>query len=165
MPVKPQANPISVGHWLLKTEPEAFSIQDLAKAPKRTAYWDGVRNYQARNFLRDSIKQGDKVLFYHSNANPPSIVGIATVVKAGYPDFTAWDPTSHHFDPKSPQSKPLWYMVDIQWAETFSQPLSLEFLRTIPALKKMELLRKGSRLSVQPVTAAEFATIQQLANS
>ena len=156
---------VPLQYWLLKTEPESFSIADLAKAPKKTTYWDGVRNYQARNFLRDSMQVGDKVLFYHSNAKPPAVMGTAKIVKAGYPDFTAWDPHSHHYDPKSPQAKPQWYMVDIQWEATFAAPLSLDFLRTVPALKKMELLRTGSRLSVQPVTPEEFAIILELASN
>jgi predicted RNA-binding protein with PUA-like domain len=143
-------------YWLLKTEPESFSIQDLAASPKKTTFWDGVRNYQARNFLRDDFKVGDRVLFYHSNANPPAIVGTAKVVKAGYPDHTAWDESNHHYDPKSKPETPTWYMVDIQLDRIFAEPLGLDQLRTVKGLQKMELLRKGSRLSVQPVTEAEF---------
>jgi predicted RNA-binding protein with PUA-like domain len=143
-------------YWLLKTEPESFSIQDLAASPKKTTFWDGVRNYQARNFLRDDFKVGDRVLFYHSNANPPAIVGTAKVVKAGYPDHTAWDESNHHYDPKSKPENPTWYMVDIQLDRIFAEPLGLDQLRTVKGLQKMELLRKGSRLSVQPVTEAEF---------
>ena len=93
-------------YWLLKTEPESFSIEDLQNAPNQTTFWDGVRNYQARNYLRDEIKPGDRVLFYHSNANPPAIVGTAKVTKAGYPDHTAWDETNHHYDPGSTPEKP-----------------------------------------------------------
>lgn len=146
-------------YWLLKTEPESFSIEDLQNAPNQTTFWDGVRNYQARNYLRDEIKPGDRVLFYHSNANPPAIVGTAKVTKAGYPDHTAWDETNHHYDPGSTPEKPRWYMVDIQYEQTFDEPLSLESMRKVKSLAKMELLRKGSRLSVQPVTAEEFKTV------
>ena len=146
-------------YWLLKTEPESFSIQDLQDAPKQTTFWDGVRNYQARNFLRDDFKVGDRVLFYHSNADPPAIVGVAKVVKEGYPDHTAWDESNHHYDAASTPQNPRWYMVDIKLERVFSQPLGLDHLRTIKALAKMELLRKGSRLSVQPVTEAEFIEV------
>ena len=150
-------------YWLLKTEPESFSIQDLQNAPKQTTFWDGVRNYQARNTLRDDMKLGDRVLFYHSNADPPAIVGTARVVKEGYPDYTAWDENNHHYDPGSTPENPRWYMVDIQFEQSFDQPLGLDELRKVKSLAKMELLRKGSRLSVQPVTAAEFKQVLKLA--
>ena len=150
-------------YWLLKTEPESFSIQDLQNAPKQTTFWDGVRNYQARNTLRDDMKLGDRVLFYHSNADPPAIVGTARVVKEGYPDYTAWDENNHHYDPGSTPENPRWYMVDIQLEQSFDQPLGLDELRKVNSLAKMELLRKGSRLSVQPVTAAEFKQVLKLA--
>jgi predicted RNA-binding protein with PUA-like domain len=146
-------------YWLLKTEPESFSIQDLQKAPNQTTFWDGVRNYQARNFLRDEIKSGDRVLFYHSNANPPAIVGTAKVVKAGYPDHTALDKQNHHYDPASTKENPRWYMVDIKLDKIFDKPLSLEDLKKVKSLAKMELLRKGSRLSVQRVTEEEFEIV------
>ncbi|MBC7857088.1 MAG: EVE domain-containing protein [Pirellulaceae bacterium] len=150
-------------YWLLKTEPESFSIQDLAKSPKKTTCWDGVRNYQARNYMRDDMKIGDSVLFYHSSTDPPAIVGTAKVVKAGYPDPTAWDPSDHHFDPAASPENPRWSMVDIQLGEIFKQPLPLEQLRKVAPLKNMELLRKGSRLSVQPVTEEEFEAVLKLA--
>jgi predicted RNA-binding protein with PUA-like domain len=150
--------------WLLKSEPTSFSIEDLEKAPKKTTCWDGVRNYQARNFLRDSIKSGDMVLFYHSNAEPPGIAGVAEVVKEGYPDHTAFDPNDHHFDPKSDKKNPTWYMVDIKHVQTFDRVIGLDKLRTIPALKNMVLLQKGSRLSVQPVTPKEWEAILKLAD-
>jgi predicted RNA-binding protein with PUA-like domain len=146
-------------YWLLKTEPESFSIDDLQNAPDQTTCWDGVRNYQARNFLRDDFKAGDRVLFYHSSTDPPAIVGIAKVTKAGYPDHTAWEEGNHHFDPASSPENPRWYMVDIQLERIFAQPLTLDHLRTVKDLAQMELLRKGSRLSVQPVTAAEFKAV------
>jgi predicted RNA-binding protein with PUA-like domain len=149
--------------WLLKSEPESFSIQDLAKAPRKTTCWSGVRNYQARNFMRDEMKLGDRVLFYHSSTDPPAIVGTAKIVKEGYPDPTAWDPNDHHYDPAASPENPRWSMVDIQLDEIFKHPLPLEQLRKVAALKKMELLRKGSRLSVQPVTKEEFEAVLELA--
>lgn len=155
---------VETRYWLLKSEPDVFSIDDLKKAKQQTTHWDGVRNYQARNTLRDDMKIGDRVLFYHSNANPPGIAGIAEVVRAGYPDFTAWDETDDHFDPKSNPEKPTWIMVDIKFVEKFAKELSLTELREMPALADMVLLRKGSRLSVQPVTAAEFQTILDAAS-
>jgi predicted RNA-binding protein with PUA-like domain len=147
--------------WLFKSEPESFSIQHLAAAPQQTTSWDGVRNYQARNFLRDEIKLGDRVLFYHSSVDPPAVVGTAVVVRDGYPDATAWQKSNHHFDPKSSAENPIWYMVDIRLERIFAQPQTLEDLRQLPALAKMELLRRGSRLSVQPVTKREFDTIER----
>ncbi|MGN6134505.1 MAG: EVE domain-containing protein [Aureliella sp.] len=152
-------------YWLFKSEPDVFSIDDLAKAKNRTTYWAGVRNYQARNMLRDEILVGDIVLFYHSNADPTAIVGTARVVRAGYPDFTAFDPKDEYYDPKSSPDAPRWFMVDIQFVEKFAQPLTLQFLRTVAGLKDMVLLRKGSRLSVQPVTADQYATIVSLTRS
>lgn len=152
-------------YWLLKTEPEDFSIDDLAAAPQQTTFWHGVRNYQARNYMRDDMRRGDRVLLYHSNAEPSAVVGLAEVVREAYPDHTSWDKKSPYFDPKSTPDNPRWVMVDIQWRETFAQPLPLETLRGVAALAKMELLRKGSRLSVQPVTAAEFQTVLKLAGA
>ena len=149
--------------WLLKSEPEVFSIADLEAAPGRTTFWDGVRNYQARNFLRDGMRVGDGVLFYHSNADPPAIAGLAEVVRAGYPDHTAFDPASDHYDPKSRPDAPTWFMVDVRHVKTFARPLGLDQLRAVKGLEGMELLRKGSRLSVQPVTAAEWKIITGLA--
>lgn len=154
---------VSKSFWLLKSEPDVFSIDDLAKAKGKTTHWDGVRNYQARNFLRDSIKIGDGVLFYHSNSEPSAIAGIAEVVKEGYPDHTAFDPKDMHFDPKSKKETPTWYMVDIKHVETFKEPISLERLRLEPKLEKMALLQKGSRLSVQPVSKDEWQTVLKIA--
>jgi predicted RNA-binding protein with PUA-like domain len=150
--------------WLIKSEPETFSIQDLARAPKKTTCWEGVRNYQARNFLR-AMKKGDLAIFYHSNASPPAAVGVAKVVREAYPDDTAWDPKSHYHDPKASPDNPLWSMVDMQLVEIFPRAISLEELRSVKALAGMELLRRGSRLSVTPVTAAEFRTIERLAQA
>lgn len=149
-------------YWLMKSEPRAFSIDDLRKAPGRKTCWDGVRNYQARNYLR-AMKTGDQVFFYHSNADPPAIVGIAEVVREAYPDPTAFDKRHQHYDPKSKPEKPLWDMVDIRLMKVLANPLSLDRLRREPAIKGMELLRKGSRLSVQPVRPVEWAMIMKLA--
>ncbi|HKQ75058.1 MAG TPA: EVE domain-containing protein [Blastocatellia bacterium] len=149
-------------YWLMKSEPDCFSIDDLAKAPKKTTCWDGVRNYQARNFMRE-MEIGDLVFFYHSSAEPPCIVGVAEVVKKAYPDHTALDPKDQHYDPKATPSKPIWEMVDIKFARKFGEPLVLEDLRDLKGLEKMELLRRGSRLSVQPVAAGEWKIISDLA--
>lgn len=157
--------PRELQYWLFKSEPECFSIQDLAASPDQTTYWDGVRNYQARNFLRDQIKLGDEVLYYHSNSEPNVVAGRAVVVREGYPDHTAWELGSDHFDPQASPANPVWQMVDIQLAEIFPQPISLESLRDVPALKDMELLRRGSRLSVQPVRKSEFDAIVKLAHT
>lgn len=149
----------SGNYWLVKSEPDVFSIDDLYAAADQTTHWDGVRNYQARNTMRDLMKAGDKVLYYHSNAQPPSVVGIVEVVREGYPDHTAFDPKDPHFDPKSKKATPTWYMVDVKFLEKFTTPLELGLLRTVESLAKMVLLQKGSRLSVQPVQPDEFATI------
>ena len=151
-------------YWLMKSEPRAFSIEDLEKSPKRTTCWDGVRNYQARNFMR-AMAIGDQVLFYHSNAEPPAVVGIAEVVRTAYPDETQFDKASHHYDPASVPSAPRWDMVDIRHRQTFKTSLSLDRLRQEPKLKGMVLLQKGSRLSVQPVTEAEWAVVLKLAGA
>jgi predicted RNA-binding protein with PUA-like domain len=149
-------------YWLLKSEPEAFSIDDLARAKKGTTRWDGVRNYQARNFLRDEIAVGDGILFYHSNADPPAVAGTARVVRAGYPDPTQFDAGDGHHDPDSSPDAPRWFAVDIAFEAKFPRAVSLPELRADPALAEMVLLRKGSRLSVQPVSAAEWKRIAKL---
>jgi len=154
-----------VRYWLLKTEPEGFSIDDLAASPRQTTCWDGVRNYQARNSLRDDFRPGDKVLFYHSSIVPAAVVGLAEVVREGYPDPTAWDPDHKHFDPGATAENARWVMVDIRLVEKFDQPVTLDVLRAEPKLAKMELLRRGSRLSVQPVTPEEFKIVERLAKS
>ena len=151
-------------YWLVKTEPDSFSIDDLAKAPRQTTYWDGVRNYQARNFMR-AMKRGDGVLFYHSSVVPPAIVGTATVAREAYPDHTALDPSNHHYDPKATTEKPIWEMVDIKLEQTFERPLPLDELRSVKQLAKMELLRQGARLSVQPVTDGEWNAVLKLAEN
>ena len=151
-------------YWLMKSEPSAFSIQDLRKVRNRTTCWDGVRNFQARNFMR-AMKKSDQVLFYHSNADPPAVVGIAEVVTEAYPDDTAFDPKDIHYDPKSTPGRPLWDMVDIKLVRIFPRPVGLDQLRREPGLKRMEVLRKGSRLSVQPVRSEEWRIVLKLAES
>jgi predicted RNA-binding protein with PUA-like domain len=151
--------------WLVKSEPDCFSIQHLAAAPKQTTCWSGVRNYQARNFMRDGMHLGDKVLFYHSSTEPPCVVGVATVAREAYADHTAWDKKDDHYDPKASTENPIWQMVDLKLVEIFPRPVPLEELRKVAALTKMELLRRGSRLSVQPVTKAEFETVVKLAHT
>ncbi|NJB69007.1 putative RNA-binding protein with PUA-like domain [Desulfobaculum xiamenense] len=148
-------------YWLLKSEPGAYSIDDLAAEPGGVGAWDGVRNYQARNILRDKMRVGDLALFYHS-VTAPGVVGVAEVVREGYPDHTAQDPTAAHYDPRSTPENPVWYMVDVRLVCRFSRSLSLKFLRTVAGLENMELLRKGSRLSVQPVSPEEFSIILDL---
>jgi predicted RNA-binding protein with PUA-like domain len=148
-------------YWLMKSEPTVFSIDNLIKSPDKTSCWEGVRNYQARNFMRDEMKVGDLILFYHSGKNP-SVVGIASVVKEGYPDETAWDDQSDYFDPKSTPENPIWYRVDIKFEKKFPRSLSLKELRKINGLEEMMLLKKGMRLSVQPVTKKEFDIITSL---
>lgn len=151
-----------MAYWLMKSEPDVFGIDDLANRPGQTEPWDGVRNYQARNMLRDQMQAGDCVLFYHSNCNPPGIAGIAEIVRAGYPDHTAFDPESKYFDPKSDPAKPRWYMVDVRFVRKFKRILSLDELRTTPGLEEMALLRRGNRLSVMPVSEAEWAIVLAL---
>ena len=145
-------------HWLFKSEPSDFSLQDLKDAPEQTECWDGVRNYQARNLMRDEMKLGDRALFYHSNINP-SVVGTVTVVRESYPDHTSWDPDGKHFDPKSTPDNPRWFMVDVKFESEFPRPIPLAELRTLSGLEEMLLLRKGQRLSVQPVAPKEFQVI------
>ena|SRR5437763_1100048 len=152
-----------MAYWLFKSEPNCYAFADLLAAPERTTGWDGVRNFQARNFLRDAIRVGDGVLFYHSNADPPAIAGIAEVVVAAHPDPTAFDPRAEHHDPRSDPSRPTWYQVAIRGVRALEPPLGLPLLRSVPALERMELLRKGSRLSIQPVSAAEWDAILALA--
>lgn len=146
-------------YWLMKSEPSCFSIDDLAKSKNKTTHWDGVRNYQARNFLRDEIKKGDKVLFYNSNADPNAVVGICEVVKEGYPDFTAFDPEEKHFDAKSNKEEPTWFMVDIKLEKKFNKPITLTDIKANIKLKDMKLVQRGNRLSVMPVAKAEFDEI------
>jgi predicted RNA-binding protein with PUA-like domain len=149
-------------HWLVKSEPSVFSFDDLVASPGRTTGWEGVRNYQARNFMRDDMKVGDLVFFYHSSAEPPAIVGIAEVAREAYVDRTALDPADPHFDPKSKADAPVWMMVDLRAVEPLARPLGLAELRGVTGLDKMVLLQKGSRLSVQPVTPNEWEIVYRL---
>ena len=146
--------------WLMKCEPEAYTIHDLARDGETS--WEGVRNYQARNFLRDQMQVGDGVLFYASNADPSGVTGVAEVSKAGYPDATAWKKGHVYFDEASTKDKPIWYMVDIRFVEAFPDVVPLETLKVTKGLENMVVTRKGSRLSVQPVTKAEFDIVTKL---
>jgi predicted RNA-binding protein with PUA-like domain len=150
-----------MNHWLLKSEPTAFSITDLAARPARTEHWDGVRNYQARNYLRQ-MQRNDLAFFYHSNCPVPGIAGIVKVVREAYPDFTAFDPENQHYDPASTPQRPRWFMVDVRHQRTFKRVISLQELKECPALAGMPLLMRGSRLSVMPVTPAQWDTIAAL---
>ncbi|MEK9617785.1 MAG: EVE domain-containing protein [bacterium] len=151
-------------YWLLKSEPDVFSLEDLKNCPNQTEPWDGIRNYQARNLMRDEMKVGDQAFFYHSRQAEPAIVGTVKVVREAYPDHTSWDPSSKYFDEKSSPENPRWLMVDVQFESEFSRPVTLKELRSVPELKEMFLLRKGMRLSVQPVTEEEFQLILAIAN-
>ena len=151
---------MGIQYWLFKSEPGAYSFSDLLN--DSVAEWDGVRNYQARNFLRDDIKVGDRVLFYHSTTDPIAVVGTAVVVREGYPDHTAWDHQSAHPDPKSSPDNPIWYMVDIKPDEHFVTPVTMQAMRAHPALADMMLLRKGMRLSVQPVLQEQFEIVCEM---
>ena len=145
--------------WLLKSEPSCFSFADLQARPGGVEHWDGVRNFQARNLLRDEIKVGDGVLFYHSNIAEPAIVGVACVVREGYPDFTARDPENEHFDPRATDEAPIWYMVDVQAVAALPQPLTRNMLIAHPLLGTMAVLKRGNRLSVQEVTPREWREV------
>lgn len=149
-----------MNYWLMKSEPDAFSIDDLKR--KKQEAWDGVRNYQARNFMRDGMRPGDRIFFYHSNCAVPGIVGIAEVATDAYPDPTQFDPKSHYFDPGSTRDKPRWMLVEVKFVQKFKQTISLENLKADPALAEMPLVRKGNRLSVMPVGAAEWRHILTL---
>jgi predicted RNA-binding protein with PUA-like domain len=143
-------------YWLIKSEPDVYSIRDLERDGR--THWEGVRNYQARNYMRDEMKIGDEVLFYHSNADPIGVAGLARVARAAYPDRSALDPGSHYFDPKATEADPRWVVVDVEFVERFPDVVPLSTLRDLPTLADMPLLNR-SRLSVQPVTESEFETI------
>jgi len=154
-----------MSYWLMKSEPDAFGIADLAKAPRKTTHWDGVRNFQARNFMRDGMRVGDRAFFYHSNCDEPGVVGVVKIVRAGYPDRTAFDAKDPHFDPDSDRDNPRWYMVDVQLERKLARPVTLATLRehAAGALKGFALLRRGNRLSVLPVSSAHWKFILDLA--
>jgi predicted RNA-binding protein with PUA-like domain len=150
-------------YWLFKSEPESYSIDHLAA--DRTTHWDGVRNYQARNMLRDDVRVGDGVFFYHSKADPMGVFGTMEVVRAGYPDHTAFDPEDHHFDPKSDPDEPTWFMVDVRFVQKFPRPVTRDDLRASAETAGMLVLKRGSRLSIQPVTPAEWKAVHKLAGA
>lgn len=146
----------------MKSEPETFSIDDLVAKPKHTSCWDGVRNYQARNFMRDKMQVGDQAFFYHSSCKVPGIVGIIEIVSPSYPDYTAFDPESKYYDPKATKDKPIWFMRDIKFVQKFKQIISINELRENKLLADMIILRKGNRLSITPVTAKEWNIILKM---
>ncbi len=152
-------------YWLMKSEPNEFSFDDLKLEPDSRAHWDGVRNYQARNFMRNEMKKGDLVLFYHSNCDPPGVVGIAEVAKEAYPDHTAWDPKDKHFDPKTTKDNPVWFMVEVKWKKAFKRFVSLHELKETRELKDMKVVQRGQRLSVQPVTRKEFDKVCKMGSN
>ncbi len=149
-------------YWLMKTEPEAFSIEDLER--KKREAWDGVRNYMARNYMRE-MQLGDLVLFYHSNAAPPGVAGVSEIVAEAYADPTQFDPSSKYYDPKSKPADPRWSLVDVGFVERFAQLLPLDVLKAEPSLTDMVVVQKGSRLSVQPVTKEQFKTVLAMAKA
>ena len=151
-----------MAYWLIKSEPDEFSIDDLRSCPRGTDHWDGVRNYQARNFMRDDMKKGDEVFFYHSNCKEPGIVGLARVVRESYPDHTAFDPDDPHYDRKSDPQKPTWFMVDVKFVRTLRRNISLKELKAQPALEGLALVRKGNRLSVMPVSEDHWKHILEM---
>ncbi len=148
-----------MNYWLFKSEPDVFGIDHLMKMPKRTEHWDGVRNYQARNMMRDGMHKGDLAFFYHSNCAEPGIVGIVEIVREGYPDFTAFDPDTKYFDPKSDPDNPRWYMVDVKFKRRLERTITLAELKEHPELEGMPLVRKGNRLSVMPVAPEHWEFI------
>jgi len=149
-------------YWLVKSEPEVFSFEDLKGRKDQITFWDGVRNYQARNYLRDEMKKGDQVLFYHSNADPLAVMGICKVVKEGYPDHTQFDIDSYHYDIKADPKNPTWFMIDIKFVKEFKTPVTLQEIKSNPKLKKMQLVARGNRLSVLPVKKEEFDEIVKM---
>ncbi len=150
-------------YWLMKSEPGAYSIDDLKK--EGFSGWDGVRNYQARNFMRDKMSEGDLVLFYHSNANPPGVAGICRITETGLIDPTAFDPDSQYFDPKSSEENPRWIMVEVEYVEKLPRFVSLPEIKEQKGLSDMKLLQKGSRLSIMPITKKHFKAILKLGKS
>lgn len=153
----------TVKYWLMKSEPDAFSIDDLAAQPGKRDHWDGIRNYQARNYMRDDMAKGDLAFFYHSNCDEPGIVGIMEIARTAYPDHTAFDPESKYFDPKSDPDNPRWMMVDVRYRRKFARPVPLAVLKEHPVLAGMQVCRKGSRLSITPVTRGEWDEVLALA--
>ena len=153
-----------LNYWLMKSEPDVFGIDHLKAMPNKTEHWDGVRNYQARNMMRDQMKKGDQVLFYHSNCDEPGIVGVMEVVKQGYPDHTAFDPEAKYYDPKSDPDNPRWYMVAVRYKRHLRRNISLRELKGLndPRLEDLALLRKGNRLSIMPLSKVHWDLIMDL---
>ena len=149
-------------YWLVKSEPDAFSFDDLLASKDRTTMWDGVRNYQARNFMRDAMRVGDGVLFYHSNTKPPGVAGVCEVASEAYPDPTQFDPEDPHFDPKSKREDPRWWLVDLRAVRPLEHFVPLARLREAPELEGMAILQRGNRLSVTPVTPSEWRAVLKL---
>lgn len=149
--------------WLMKSEPDVYSFDDLLSEPEQTALWEGVRNYQARNFMRDEMRRGDKVLFYHSSTKPPHVAGIAEIAREAYPDPTQFDPNSHYFDEKASEAEPRWVVVDVKAIRKLAKPVTLETMKAEAALADMPLLRRGNRLSVMPIKEKDFETVLKLA--
>ena len=154
---------MAVRYWLMKSDPDTFGLQHLRRSPKQTTCWDGVRNYQARNLLRDEIRKGDGVLFYHSQVQPPAVVARARVVRAGYPDPTQFDPDSRYFDPKSSKEEPRWILVDVEFVRKLKKPITLAEIKAHPGLDDMILTRRGNRLSIMPVGKEHWDLILSLA--
>ena len=154
-----------MNYWLMNSEPDAFSFEDLKSRPKQKEPWDGVRNYQARNFMRDEMKVGDAILFYHSNTKPPGVVGIAEVVRETYPDPTAFDTKSKYYDAKSDPENPRWILVDVGYKADLKRPVSLDEMKSMPELENMRVLQRGNRLSITPVSKEEFQAIKKAGNS
>ena len=152
-----------MNYWLFKSEPDEYSLTDLKQEPGQIGRWDGIRNYQARNFLRDQVAEGDGVLFYHSACKVPAVAGTARVVRAAYPDPAQFDPESKYYDPKASADAPRWFCVDLQWQSEFRNPVPLKDIKQNPALAEMVLIKQG-RLSIQPVTAEEWRTVTSLGN-
>lgn len=150
-------------HWLIKSEPHVFSFDDLWAAKKRTTMWDGVRNYQARNFMRDSMRVGDPILYYHSSCDEPGVAGLAEVASEPYADPTQFDPGAKYFDAKSDPEDPRWILVDVRAVERLPEPVTLKAIKAERRLAKMGVVQKGSRLSIQPVTAAQWRVVLELA--
>lgn len=152
-----------MAYWLMKSEPDTYSIDDLAAQKKKTDHWDGIRNYQARNFIRDDMKKGDLALFYHSNCETPAVVGVVEIVREAYPDHTAFDPNEKYFDPKSNPDDPRWLMVDVKFRKKFRQPVTLKAMKSEKKLGDMRLVQRGNRLSIMPVAKAEWTHILRMA--
>jgi len=153
-----------MNYWLMKSEPDVFGIEHLAKSPKRTASWTGVRNYQVRNLLRDEFRKKDLALFYHSSCPEPGVYGVMEITSAAHPDATQFDPEDEYYDAKSTRESPRWYAVDVTLKESFKHPVLLQELRDSPRLKTLQTLRRGNRLSITPVTPREWEAIQALAH-